>query len=182
MTSGARRVVLGRLRRPWGRHGELLVEVHTDWPDQRFARGAEVDLRWENGRAARRTVRGFRELTLGSLIAFDGVDGIGPAQELAGAWIEADAEVRAAGADGDLTHADLVGLAVVTVGGVEVGTVEGIEEGAGPDLLRIAGRSGEILVPLAPAICVAIDPGGGRITIDPPAGLLDLDDAETAGP
>ncbi len=182
MSEGARRVVLGRLRRPWGRHGELLVEVHTDWPERRFAHGTAVDLRWENGRTARRTVRAFRELTLGSLIAFEGIDGIGPAQDLAGAWLEAEADTRAAAADGEWTHSDLVGLTVVTVGGATVGTVDGIEEGAGPDLLRIAGRSGEILVPLVPAICVTIEPGAGRITIDPPPGLLNLDEAETAGP
>ena len=33
---------------------------------------------------------------------------------------------------------------------------------------------GEVLVPLAAAICKVIDPAAKRIVIDPPAGLLEL--------
>jgi 16S rRNA processing protein RimM len=32
----------------------------------------------------------------------------------------------------------------------------------------------EVLIPLAAPICLEIDPGAGRIVVDPPEGLLDL--------
>lgn len=38
------------------------------------------------------------------------------------------------------------------------------------------GTSGEILIPLCRAICVDIDPAARRIVIDPPDGLLDLNE------
>jgi hypothetical protein len=42
----------------------------------------------------------------------------------------------------------------------------------------IAGPSGEVLVPLASAICVNIDVQAKRIRIDPPEGLLELNEPQ----
>jgi 16S rRNA processing protein RimM len=44
----------------------------------------------------------------------------------------------------------------------------------GASMLVIEGPHGEVLVPLAEDICRVIDPAAGRIVIDPPAGLLEL--------
>lgn len=177
-----RELVVARLRRPWGRNGELLVELHTDWPQQRLAIGAEVCLDFGNGRRRLMKVRSFRELQQGSLIGFEGVDGIGPAEGLQGAWVLAAGPVADVGSE-DWRHSDLVGLEVVTVAGKEVGTVTGILEGVQSDLLEVTLHSGgEVLVPLAPAICRDLDRSRGRIVIDPPVGLLDPDQAEEVRP
>ena len=45
---------------------------------------------------------------------------------------------------------------------------------AGSRLVVTAEGGGEVLVPLAAAICTAIDPAAKRIVIDPPEGLLEL--------
>lgn len=176
-------VVLGRLRRPWGRRGELVIEVHTDWPEQRFAPGARLRLAWDDGRSIERVVRGFRALTQGSMLAFEGVDDIGGAQDLAGAWLVADrADLPAPDDDPDgVLHADLVGAEVVTTAGEAVGQVVGIDETAAQDLLRVRRPGGgEALIPVVPAICVAIDREAGRVVIDAIPGLLDLSRAEVA--
>jgi ribosomal 30S subunit maturation factor RimM len=47
--------------------------------------------------------------------------------------------------------------------------------------LVVAGDSGEVLVPLAAAICTAIDIAAGRIVIAPPEGLLDLNTKARVG-
>jgi len=62
--------------------------------------------------------------------------------------------------------------------GSVVGEVERVEGGIGGSRLVIAGRAGEILVPLATAICVDIDVAARRIRIDPPEGLLDLNEVK----
>jgi 16S rRNA processing protein RimM len=67
--------------------------------------------------------------------------------------------------------ADLEGLPVVTVAGEAVGTVTGLYETGGVDVLVVTGPRGERLVPLAPY--VEVDRGAGRIVVDPPEGLLD---------
>jgi 16S rRNA processing protein RimM len=66
----------------------------------------------------------------------------------------------------------------VTTGGVSVGVVREVETIGESTLLVIDGDPGpkEVLVPLSRDICVEIDPDGKRIVIDPPAGLLDLNE------
>jgi len=72
----------------------------------------------------------------------------------------------------------LVGLTVVTKAGEQVGVVTDVRH-HGQDLLVIepapgSHRRGEVLVPFVAAIAVDVDVAGGRMVIDPPAGLLDL--------
>jgi 16S rRNA processing protein RimM len=66
--------------------------------------------------------------------------------------------------------ADLEGLPVVTVTGEAVGTVTGLFETGGVDVLVVTGERGESLIPLAPY--VEVDRKAGRIVVDPPEGLL----------
>jgi len=66
--------------------------------------------------------------------------------------------------------ADLEGLPVVTVTGEAVGTVTGLYETGGVDVLVVTGERGESLIPLAPY--VQVDKQAGRIVVDPPEGLL----------
>jgi len=74
-------------------------------------------------------------------------------------------------------HADLVGLAAVTVTGELLGTVIGVPNYGAGDMLEIAPRRGAtFLVPFLRAVVPEIDLAGKRVVIDPPPGLLD--DAE----
>jgi ribosomal 30S subunit maturation factor RimM len=62
----------------------------------------------------------------------------------------------------------------------DLGTVTDVEPTGGVDLLHVAAPRGEVLIPLAQAICVRIDPEAGEIVIDPPEDLLDLNDPAEA--
>lgn len=57
---------------------------------------------------------------------------------------------------------------------VEVGTVTSIEPTGGVDILHVATSRGEVLIPLAQAICTQIDTEARTILIDPPEDLMDL--------
>ncbi len=67
--------------------------------------------------------------------------------------------------------ADLEGLPVVTAAGEALGTVTGLLETGGVDVLVVTGGGPERLVPLAPY--VEVDLAAGRIVVDPPDGLLE---------
>ncbi len=70
-----------------------------------------------------------------------------------------------------------VGLKAVTVGGVEVGEVTALESRPTQDLLVLRLSDGrEALVPFVAEIVPEVDLEGGRIVLDPPEGLLDLDE------
>ena len=75
---------------------------------------------------------------------------------------------------GTYYHHQLIGCAVDTVAGEHVGRVVSVEGGAAGSVLEVEGSRGQVLIPLAVAICVEIDVEAKRIRIDPPEGLLDV--------
>jgi 16S rRNA processing protein RimM len=91
-------------------------------------------------------------------------------------WVGAEvlAERRDLGEAGEGRHywADLEGMPVVTVAGVALGTVTGMYETGGVDVLVVSGAAGDRLIPLAPY--VEVDGLARRIVVDPPEGLLEL--------
>jgi 16S rRNA processing protein RimM len=74
-------------------------------------------------------------------------------------------------------HHQILGCRVVTVDGRELGRVADIQSAAGSDLLviRPGGRE-EILIPFSRNICREVNLEAGLIVIDPPDGLLDLNE------
>jgi 16S rRNA processing protein RimM len=71
-------------------------------------------------------------------------------------------------------HADLVGMTVL-VEGTAIGKVREIQPTAATDLLVVeALDGGEVLVPMHREIVVDVNEETKELTIDPPAGLLDL--------
>jgi 16S rRNA processing protein RimM len=77
---------------------------------------------------------------------------------------------------GTFYHHQLTGCVVETVDGRTVGEVRRVEGGAGGSRLVIDGRRGEVQIPLVAEICVAIDVEARRIRVDPPEGLLELNE------
>jgi 16S rRNA processing protein RimM len=70
---------------------------------------------------------------------------------------------------------DLVTCQVETVDGRIVGRVTDVQFGTGTPMLVVGATNGdEVLVPLAEDICRIVDPAAGRIVIDPPEGLVEL--------
>jgi 16S rRNA processing protein RimM len=79
-------------------------------------------------------------------------------------------------ADGEFYQVDLVGCRVEDGAGREIGVVRGIWETGAADVLVIEDAAGrEILVPAAESVLREVDLAGGRVVIDAPPGLLDLD-------
>jgi 16S rRNA processing protein RimM len=70
---------------------------------------------------------------------------------------------------------ELVGLSAVSPGGEVLGTVARIDHAPASDLLVLARPGGgTALVPFVKAIVPVVDVPGGKVVVDPPAGLLDL--------
>ena len=68
----------------------------------------------------------------------------------------------------------LVGLTVWTTGGERLGCITGVLNAPGNDNYVVAGPEGEILIPAIEDVVKEVDLNGGRVTIEPLAGLLDL--------
>ncbi len=186
MTEDDDLVLVGRVARPHGLRGDVFINSETDFPDERFAPGAQLLMRsaaaGESGPAQPVTVDAVRFHNGRPIVRFMGVSSVEQAEPLARATLWVPAKSRAPLPEGQFYHDALVGCAVETVAGEAIGRVTRVDNfGSAPLLVvtdgrHIAGPSGEaeLLVPLAEAICVRIDPAARRIVIDPPEGLLDV--------
>jgi len=110
------------------------------------------------------------------IVAFQGVPDRNAAEALRGTWLRVESASVPPPADPDEFHDhQLVGLAAVDPAGEPLGEISGAEHGPGADRLVLRRPDGRtVLVPFVRAIVPEVDLAGGRIVIDPPAGLLDL--------
>jgi 16S rRNA processing protein RimM len=105
------------------------------------------------------------------ILKFKGVDTISDAEKLAGADVTIPFEQRAVLAEQEFYQSDLIGCEVVDASGRVLGTVDDLQETGGTPLLRIGEN---LLIPFAKSICTKIDLDRRQITVNPPDGLLDL--------
>lgn len=166
-------VVVGRVARPHGTRGAVLVDPETDFPDARFRPGRVVYVR-RGDTVAALTIDAMRVHQGRPLVVFREVGSLTEAETLAGRELRVPESDLALLPDGSFYRHTLVGCRVVTVGGARVGTVVAVEGERDASRLVVATPDGEVLIPFARDICVRVDPGAGEIAIDPPEGLLEL--------
>jgi len=171
-------LAVGRIVRPQGRHGEVVAEILTDFP-VRFQALRQALLEEPGG--VRRAVAVERTwLHQGRVVLkFSGVDSIDTASRLRGCHILIGHEERMPLPPHSYYLWELEGCRVLAVcqgAQREVGTVTEVESTGGVDLLHVATPHGEVLIPLAQAICTKIDVSGKTIVIDPPEDLLELNE------
>jgi 16S rRNA processing protein RimM len=167
-------VAVGRLKRTRGNRGELIGEIYSSQPG-RAEKLKEVMLDVDGRRRLAR-IESFWLHDGRPVFKFAGIDSISDAELWQGADVLAPEAERAGPADGEYSHADLIGCSVVPEGaGQPVGVVRGVEDYGGTPLLRLEAADGrEILVPFARSICREIDVAAKIIRVQLPDGLMDL--------
>jgi 16S rRNA processing protein RimM len=166
-------VLVGIIGRTHGIRGEVVVNLATDFAEERFQPGARLFARRPNGKPESLEVTAVRFHQGRPLLTIRGVDSIDLAEKYAATEIRIVPEDQGTLPDGSYFHSDLVECEVVTAGGERVGKVTAVQgEGEASRLVVSSGR-GEVLIPLADEIC-QVDIAGRRITVTPPPGLLEL--------
>jgi 16S rRNA processing protein RimM len=165
--------VVGWIARTHGLRGEVIVNLETDFPAERFYPGAELFV-VRGGEMMRLTLAGVRFHQGRPIVAVTGIDSIDRAQELSGLDLRVPPDRLVPLPAGTFYRHDLVGCRVETRAGQVVGVVKEVEGTLAASRLVVASGDREILIPLASEICPAIDVAGKRIVIEPPEGLLDL--------
>ncbi len=167
--------VVGRVTRPHGLRGQVVIHPETDFIEERFAEGATV---WTRSAAGdeQLTVASMRVQNGRPIVGFKGFERIEDVERLAGLELRVPEDALQPLQPGTYYEHQLVGCAVETTAGDVVGEVAKVEGGAGASRVVINGPRGEILIPLAVDICVEIDVANKKIRINPPEGLLELNE------
>ena len=168
-------VLVGQVARTHGRCGEVVVNIESDFPEQRFCKDALVYINGTSGVEALKISRA-RFHSGRPIVAIEGVECISDAEMLIGKQLRVPLSDQFALPEGTYYQYSLVGCEVSTVDGKRVGVVVGVQGVSGASRLVVEGveEGHEIQIPLAQPICVRIEPEQKRVVIDPPPGLLNL--------
>jgi 16S rRNA processing protein RimM len=169
--------ILARLVRPQGRHGEILADLLTDFPE-RFADRRRLFLV-----SSETSQSPMREAVLENhwlhkdriVLKFAGIDSINDADALRGLLVAIPAAERVALTDDSVYIGDLIGCEIVDVQGppAPVGVVTDVDPEAA--LLAVKTPDGsEALIPFARDYLVTMDLQSKRIEMRLPASLLEI--------
>ena len=163
-------LLVGRVARPHGTRGQVIVNPETDFMEDRFRVG-QLLLVGPADRTREYEIREVRFQQGRPVVRLAGIDTMNDAEALAGAelWLP-EAQLAPLPAGTFYRH-DLVGCDVQDTEGTRLGRVTGVEGSLDRSYLVV---DRHLMVPLVGGICVAVDIAGRRVTIDPPDGLVDL--------
>jgi 16S rRNA processing protein RimM len=169
-------LTVGRIVRPHGVKGEVVVEVRTDEPQSRYAVGARLVTEPPGDEPGELRVAALRPHQGRLIVTFEGVADREGAEALRGVLLRVDSDLVTPPEDPDEFHDhQLVGLAAVTPAGEPIGEVVRVDHAPASDLLVVRRPGGRTtLVPFVAAMVPQVDLGAGRVVVDPPPGLLDL--------
>ena len=159
------RVLLGVVAAPHGVRGLVRIKSFTEDP---MAVGAYGPLSDEAGKKEYR-VEALSAARGAVLARIDGVADRTAAEALRGLRLYVEREALPEAGEREWYEADLVGLPVVGRDGRDWGKVIAFHDfGAGP----VMEMSGGVMLPFTDEAVPEIDVEGGKVVVDPPAGLL----------
>ncbi len=166
-------ILVGIVARTHGIKGQVIVNPHTDFIEERFRVGAVFQVRLADGTRRTADVTAVRVHQGRPIIGIGGVSTMTDAERWAGAELRIEPSAQGELPPGRYYHHELVGCEVVLAGGERVGRVVAVEGQTGQSRLVVNGPRQTHEIPLVEAIC-QVDVAARRITITPPDGLLDL--------
>ena len=173
-TETSRRVLVGRICRPVGLRGEVIVEPTGDDPD-RFAAGRRFFL--EGGQPDEVVVRSSRPARKRTLaVSFEACDSIETAEALRGRRLYVRPEDLPPLPPGEYYNYQLLGLEVVDATGATLGRVEAILETGSNDVYCVGKGQEEILIPAVRDYVAKVDLAAGRILLAVPHSALGEND------
>lgn len=182
---GTNWVVLARIVRPHGRQGQVIAEIHTDFPSS-FAERKRLFLQFPTGDGVREAQLEASSLHKGRVVLkFAGVDSIDDAERLRGCLVMLPAAERMPLREGSVYVSDLLDAQVIDVhggAGRETGVIiDVLPEGLGPAMLVLNTGSAEpTLIPFVKAYLKNIDLQRKRVEMDLPEGFLTMQAPLTA--
>ena len=146
-------LVVGFLRRPHGLRGDVLMDLHTDFPE-RLKTGKTVFV----GDDHRPIVfASLRPVAAGMLVRFRGIKSPDDAGQYRNTWVYVLTADRPALPEGEYYHHQLIGLNVVTDKGRELGVlVDVLETGANDVYVVRAADGNEVLLPAIPPVILEV--------------------------
>ncbi|GAB2755996.1 ribosome maturation factor RimM [Salinifilum aidingensis] len=168
-------LAVGRIVKPHGIRGELVVDPLTDSPELRFAAGCALEARRRGGRTAHNvTVASVRPHGGRMLLSLREVASRDEAEQWRGVLLVAHVDPDEAAEDPEEFHDhQLEGLRVDDRAGRRLGEVREVVHTPAGELLAVrTPDEAEVLVPFVAEIVPELDLERGYVVVAPPEGLF----------
>jgi len=157
-----------RVLRPWGVHGELKVEIVSSHPED-LSPGRQVFL----GEARRRfVICSARAQGANMIIGLQNCDSPEQAEALRDLALYIERDAAAPLRPNEYFHHQIIGLAVLTDDGDDLGRIEEIIETGANDVYVVRGSRGEVLLPARLEVVKRVDLAAGTMHVSLLPGLL----------
>jgi 16S rRNA processing protein RimM len=174
--SNSTKLRVGRLLKAHGLKGAIKLELYTDSPNERFAKGAVLELQVPDsspwfGKTV--TVAELKWFNTSPVLFLEGVADREAAESLIKAILLVDQPLDESPSEPDawFDH-QLVGLKVYRAGS-QIGEIARVDHLPAQDLLAIKVDDREVLLPFVKAFVPKVDVQAGLIEITPPGGLFE---------
>jgi 16S rRNA processing protein RimM len=162
-------LAVGFLRRPHGVRGEMLMDVHTDFPE-RLKTGVRV---FVGPGYQPMEIASQRPHAAGMLVRMQGVNSPEEAGRFRNRWVYVLAADRPPLPEGEYYHHQLIGLTVHTDQNQVLGILTDIIETGANDVYIVRDSAGrEVLLPAIPEVILDVDPTSGRMRVHLLDGLV----------
>jgi len=155
-------LVVGFLRRPHGVQGEIIMDLHTDFPERLKAR--RKLLIGDNYKAV--SLESVRPHAKGVLVKFRGIDTPEDAGQFRNTWVYIKASEAPKLPEGQIYQHELFGMTVIDEADKTLGTLTEIIETGANDVYVVKADAGkELLLPAIPSVILDIDAGRRLIKV-----------------
>ena len=158
-------LAVGKLRRAHGLHGEIIMEILTDFPE-RLVPGKRL---YFDEPHLSHVIRSIRRHHQGVLIAFEGVETVETARGLTNRFVFVRSDQLPSLPEGEYYHHQLLGLEVVYESGCRLGILSEILETGANDVYLVERDDGsELLLPGTDKVILSVDLPLRQIRVRPP--------------
>lgn len=170
-------LIVGRAGKPHGVHGDLLVEIVTDFPE-RLSDGVRFGLGDDSGPTEFFETHRVRYHKGRWLLSISDIRDRETVEAWRGKYLYLPEQALEDLPEGYYYEHHLTGLECRAPDGAMLGRVSGLDPGEGQSRLIVRRDRREFLVPYVPEIVLEVNLDGGFVVIDAPPGLLDDDAVE----
>ncbi|NMB89868.1 MAG: 16S rRNA processing protein RimM [Chloroflexi bacterium] len=155
-------LVVGKLRRPHGVQGEIIMEVFTDFPE-RLRKRQTLYVGEEHRPVQIDTIRGHQQGLIISLVGYPDREAVGT---LRNQMLYRKAAEAPQLPEGEYYYHQLIGMRVVDERGKEVGVLSEILETGANDVYLVKNAAGEeVLLPAIEDVILEVDVPGKSIRV-----------------
>lgn len=165
---------VGKIVNTHGIRGEVRVISQTDFPEERYQKGAKLVLFREGKEPLELTVAGHRKHKNFDLLTFEGYPNINDVEPLRDGILKVSMEDLAELEENEFYYHEIIGLMVVEANGTVIGKIKEILSPGANDVW-IVQRKGQkdALIPYIESVVKHIDLANEVVTVEIPEGLLD---------